>query len=69
MSELFFFYLLVENRSMHMHSGKIRKLSSKLSDNNFKSSNSSATKHRKCRLNMNVMLIIKYSSIVMQGKK
>ena len=35
----------------------------------MKASNSSTTKHRKQRLNMNVKLIIKYSSTEMQGER
>ena len=36
---------------------------------NIKADNSSATKHRYQRLNMNAMLIIKYPSTAMQGKR
>ena len=36
---------------------------------NIKANNSSTTKHRNQRLNMNVVLIMKYSSTLMQGKR
>ena len=51
---------------MQPHYSKIPKLSSKIINNNYKSSQFNS--YRKERLNMNVMLIINYSSTVMQGK-
>ena len=38
-------------------------------NNAIKADDSSTTKHRKLRLKMNVVLITKYSSIVMQDKR
>ena len=40
-----------------------------LGKNTEKAGNSSTTRHSKYRLNMNVMLMIKYFSNVMQGKR
>ena len=62
-------HLLVEIRWILPYSGKISKLCSKLLTIIVKAGNSSTIKHIKERLNMNAMLIIKYSSNVMQGKR